>query len=60
MAEDGDKVLDAIDALEDAADALEDAINGITDAAMKTKLAENLPKLQTLIDSLNDQYSPGS
>jgi len=60
MAEDADKVLDAIDMLEEAADALEEAIKAHPDAAMKAKLTENLPKLQAVIDSLNEQYSPGA
>ena len=54
-----DAVLEAIDKLEDAADALEEAVKAHADAAMKAKLAENLPKLQAVIDNLNAQYTGG-
>lgn len=57
MAEETDAVLDAIDRLEEAADTLEEAINAHPQAAIKAKLAENLPKLQAVIDNLNQQYS---
>ena len=59
MAEAADAVLEAIDKLEEAADALEEAVNAHPNAAMKAKLAENLPKLQVVIDSLNEQYAGG-
>jgi len=48
-------VLDAIDKLEEAADALGEAISAYPEAQMKGRLAENLPKLQAVINNLNQQ-----
>lgn len=55
--DDHDRVIDAIDMLEEAADALQEAIDTHPDAAVKAKLADSLPKLQAVIDSLNQQYA---
>ena len=53
-------VLEAIDKLEDGADSLKEAIDAHPDAALKAKLAENLPKLQAVIDNLNQQAGGGT
>jgi hypothetical protein len=56
MAEHDDALQDAIDQLEEAADALEAALEAYPDAEVRAKFAENLPKLQAVIDGLNQHY----
>lgn len=58
MPDENGNLVKAIEGLEQAAEVLEEAINAHTDAAMKTKLQKHLPKLQEVIESLNEECEP--